>query len=115
MLDVPSAFAEFYGQPVEQFRMSGPLSHDAKVFCGFDDASSEELVPHAVYRNACGERVGRAYSPFGQGEAIVRLEGVQRRQKVRSIGLDALGASRVYAAREHARIGERGLLPTNLR
>jgi len=92
MLDVPSAVAEFDCKPVEQFGMSRSLAHDSKVFRSFDNAGSEELVPHAVYGYARGERVGGADRPVRQGEPVVRLARFQSRQKVRSISLYAFGA-----------------------
>ena len=95
--------------------MSGPLAHDAEVFGGFDDAGSEELIPHAIYGHASGERICGAHGPLGQSKAVVRFARWQRRQKVRSIGLYPLSASGVNAARQHMRVGERRLLPRNLR
>src|ERR1700728_5019303 len=65
MLDVPSTLAEFDGKPVEQLGMSGPLAHDAEVFGSFDDAGSEKLIPHAVYRHSRGERIGGTHGPLG--------------------------------------------------
>src|SRR5450755_626086 len=115
MLDVPSTVTEFHGEPVEQFGVSGPLAHDAKVFRGFDDTGPKEFVPHAVDGYARGVRVCGADTPLRQGEPVVRLAGLQWGQKVRSIGLYAFGASSVNAARQHVRVGERGFLPTHLR
>ncbi|HTN89909.1 MAG TPA: hypothetical protein VL242_39810, partial [Sorangium sp.] len=71
-LHVPAAFAEFHGEPVEQFGMGGRISHDAEVFAGLHQARAEELLPEAIHRHAGGEGVRRTDEPLGEAEAVLR-------------------------------------------
>ena len=54
---IPAAVAKIHRQPVEQFRMTRPRSHDAEILGGFDDSRSKYFLPHPVDRNPCGQRI----------------------------------------------------------
>src|SRR5215469_11191627 len=76
VLDIPPALTKLDGEPVQQFRICGPLAHDAKIFRGFHDPSSEKLIPHSVHGYTCGERLLGADSPVGECQSIVWLSSL---------------------------------------
>ena len=57
MLNVPLAFFEFHGQPIQEFGMRGELSLCAKIFNGPREAFSEKQFPEAIDHDACGQGV----------------------------------------------------------
>jgi hypothetical protein len=64
-------FTEGHRQPVEQFRMTRFGAHAAEVVRGFDEASTEVMLPHAVHDAAPGERVVFVRDPLRQSGAAV--------------------------------------------
>src|SRR6266567_2885801 len=95
--------------------MCGPLSHYPEIFSCLYKPRTEELVPHTIDGDPCGERILWADGPFRKSEAIVRCVCGQQWKKVRRVGFNSLSARRVHSARQHMSIRDRRLFPRNQR
>ena len=70
--------------------MGGEAAHDAEVLGGLDEASAEELLPHAVDGHPGGQRIGIAEDPLGQPEAIARGVGGEFAEGRGNLGGDGI-------------------------
>src|SRR5262245_10809511 len=73
--------AELDGQPIEQFRMRGPLTPHAEILGGFDQPHAEQHLPEAIDCDPAGKRVRWMHEPPSQAEPVVRCTFRQRRQR----------------------------------
>lgn len=70
MLQVPSGFHEFAGQPVQEIGVGRALGLESEVFRGADESGAEEELPLAVDDHACGQGMRRVEEPAGEFEAV---------------------------------------------
>lgn len=78
---IPTAFAKFCGQPIEQSPVDGCVALHAKIFTGFNEAKAEESLPVTVDDDASGERLFGTDEPAGEAQAIARSLGGEWRQE----------------------------------
>ena len=72
LFDVPPSLDEFDGEPVEQSRVAWPQSLRAKIFAGLDQTRPEEMLPIAIDRDACRQRMVGIDQPTGEFETVRR-------------------------------------------
>ena len=68
---IPAVFNKLHGQPVEQLGVAREIALRAEVRAGFHQACTEDLLPHAIDRYTCGERVLAVNQPVGEIQPIV--------------------------------------------
>ena len=100
LLGIPTGFAEFNSEPVEEFGVAGGGAHDTEVFSGVDEALAEDFLPEAVDGDARGEGVGGVGDPLGESEAIAGGTFFEGMQSGRSGGGDLFADLVILAAHE---------------
>ena len=100
MFDVPAAFAEFDGEPVEKGLIARGVADDAEVFCGFDEAGAEDFLPEAIDGDASGQGVIRGSEPCGETEPVFGGVGGHGVEGLEGGGFDLFARLIVVAAEE---------------
>ena len=101
LLHVPIHADELSGQPVEEFGMRRLVALRAKIFRRLHQAGAEVLLPEAIHRHACGQRVRRIDQPAREAEAIGGRAGGQGREEGGKTGLHLVALLVVFTADEH--------------
>ena len=103
VLDVPAAFDELGGQPIQEGQVRGPFALRAEILGRLDDARAEVLLPIAVDRHTGRQRIVRIDQPLGQAQPVVGRALGQRGHFGRNAPLDFLGRLIVLASGEQLR------------
>ena len=69
LLDVPARFAEFDGQPIEQFGMRRQFAGDAEIAGRPHEAGAEHFLPESIDGDARRERILGPQQPLAPGRA----------------------------------------------
>ena len=102
MLHVPTAIHEFDRQPIEQFRVSRPLSLRPQIVQHFGQAVAVHQFPHPVDERSRRQRIAAGGHPVGQIQSRqVLFRRRIARQEDRKCGIDHLaGFVHPIAARQ---------------
>ena len=68
-LELPTFGDEFTGEPIEQFRMRGPIAETTEIIGRANDAPPEVMLEDSIHHHAGHERVAVACQPFRQHTA----------------------------------------------
>ena len=78
VLYAPATGDEFRGKPVQQFRMTGGLTAQAKVIRRIHQSSPEKFLPHSIHDDPSCQRMVCTHQPPREVQSIHRSVIVRR-------------------------------------